>query len=356
MIFERLVGQPVGEVFARAAELQVRHVAELAVGGAARIGEKEGVGRARLRAADVDVETVRFGVVRGVAQVPLAHQGRQVTGRLQVLGDRGFRVRQVGDRDRRHEAAIAGRVQRRFPPDGHMQPRRAFAGHQARPGGRANRRRGIGVGEPHALPGEAVEVGASRARCSHSRPGPTSPDRRPARRRYSVPGEIPHRRLVAPSLPTRRERRGQGRRRRFSAAAQLVKRFWGDSAPNGNRRTWPHLSWGWLTHGPPARCSSVVIRDEAGRRPPAEYLSSPVRSQRLPQSTSRRRRFEPPCDGVRQVVLARSGRKAVMAERSDLRRMAKQRRFFAALRNDRVEGLATKPCHTHTTQRSQCLP
>ena len=105
---ERLVGQAVGEVLARLAPLQVRDVAELvAERPAAAIGVEEGLRGPPERAADVDVEPLRLGIVRRVAQVPLADQGGQVSGRSEDLGDRDLLERQVGDRGRRDELPVA---------------------------------------------------------------------------------------------------------------------------------------------------------------------------------------------------------------------------------------------------------
>src|SRR5438309_986605 len=71
---ESLVGEAIGEVLARLAEFQVRHVAEFrAVPTTAAVGPKERLRRAPLRSADIHVEAVCLGSMFGVAEVPLAN-------------------------------------------------------------------------------------------------------------------------------------------------------------------------------------------------------------------------------------------------------------------------------------------
>ena len=63
-----------------------------------------------MRAADVHVEALRFRIVAGVAEMPLADIAVQVAALLERFGQRYLRMRQVARRDRRDQAAVSGRV------------------------------------------------------------------------------------------------------------------------------------------------------------------------------------------------------------------------------------------------------
>ena len=93
------------------------------------------------------------------ADVPLAEIARGVARRRQDLRERHLRKRQV-ERVRRHPQRQPGRRARggglgdEFEPE----PRWGTAGQQGDAGGRADRGRGVGLGETRALPREPVKV------------------------------------------------------------------------------------------------------------------------------------------------------------------------------------------------------
>ena len=104
---ERLVCQPVGEILAWPAEVEVGHVTKLRaeLAGAPVWPEK------RLRcapecAADVHIEPVGLGVVLRAAEVPFADCGGEVAGRLKMFGQCRFGVRQVVARFRLKELPV----------------------------------------------------------------------------------------------------------------------------------------------------------------------------------------------------------------------------------------------------------
>ncbi len=148
-----LDGQPVAEILAFAAALpQPGHGVALA------LVRPEIRGRmAVMRSGDVEVETLMLGVIVPAAEVPLADAGRDIAGRLERLGDVHFVQGQILP-PRRHEQPMGGRVAFAGDPIGQMQSRGPLAGEDAGPRRRADRAGGVGVGEPHPLPGQAVDV------------------------------------------------------------------------------------------------------------------------------------------------------------------------------------------------------
>ncbi len=102
------------------------------------------------RGGEPVVETVVVGLrllaAEPAVEVPLAEINGLVAGAAQQLGDGGFLDRQVD---------VAVRRDPVVDPD----PARDAAGHEPGPGGRAHRRRGVGVGEAQPLGGEPVEIG-----------------------------------------------------------------------------------------------------------------------------------------------------------------------------------------------------
>ena len=107
-------------------------------------------------ARDVEVEALLVGPAGFGAEVPLADAGRGVACGFEGLGH----IRDVGRELQgpvRHAqfgegALVSG------DPVGDMQPRRVLSGHDACARGRTDRAGRIGVGEAHALRGEAVDV------------------------------------------------------------------------------------------------------------------------------------------------------------------------------------------------------
>ena len=89
------------------------------------------------------------------AQVPLAEASRDVAGRLERLGDgrllQGELVVDLGDAELRPRPPVAGDEVRHADAGG------VLARQDARPCRRADGAGGVGVGEPHALPGEPVD-------------------------------------------------------------------------------------------------------------------------------------------------------------------------------------------------------
>jgi hypothetical protein len=80
---KRLVGQAVGQILAFVAKFEVRHISELPAPSAwAAVRIEERSRSAPESAADVDIETMCLGIVCGVAEMPLAHVGREVAGIL----------------------------------------------------------------------------------------------------------------------------------------------------------------------------------------------------------------------------------------------------------------------------------
>jgi len=109
-----------------------------------------------MRAADVHVETVRFGRMVGVAEVPLADERGEIAGAAQLRRQRRLRGREVMARLRLEQAAARVLLERTLAPDRDPHPRRVTAGEQHRPRGRTDRHR-VGLGEAKALAGKGVD-------------------------------------------------------------------------------------------------------------------------------------------------------------------------------------------------------
>ena len=128
-----------------------------------------------VRAGDVQIEPVVFGIVGGAAEMPLADAGRwrsppTCSASATVTSSRGRNCVQSGTR-----RAMRRRVALARYPIGQMQPRRILAGHDAGARGRADGAGRIGVGKPHALRRPGGRCAASRNTCCRSnrrRPSP----------------------------------------------------------------------------------------------------------------------------------------------------------------------------------------
>ena len=155
---DRLIGEPVGQVFTRLPHSESRHISELS--GAAA-GSAEGVEirgrRPPVGAADVDLEPHRLRGMPRIPHMPLAHMEGPVTGRLQNLRYCLLTVGQVRFRECGQQGLVPCRSPGRLPPGGHMQPCRMFPGQDRCPGGGTDGHR-IGAREPHPLPCKPVKV------------------------------------------------------------------------------------------------------------------------------------------------------------------------------------------------------
>ena len=148
---DRLIRQPVGQVLPFGAVFEIFHAVRREVAFARA---------APLESADVDVEAVLVRPVGPAAEVPLADVPGLVAAALQRGGQGGLFQRQVVDVGRVDQAAAAGmEVPAPGDPVGHADVGGVLAGEDARPGRAADGAGGIGVGEPHAALGQAVEVG-----------------------------------------------------------------------------------------------------------------------------------------------------------------------------------------------------
>ena len=96
---DRFISETIGQVFARFAELEMRHVAKLGAEPArAAVGPPEGLRRTPVRAADVHVEAMGLGEVIRIAQMPLADERGEIARVLQMLRERRLRVRKIVQR------------------------------------------------------------------------------------------------------------------------------------------------------------------------------------------------------------------------------------------------------------------
>ena len=106
---DRFVGQPIGQILARLTELQMRHIAEFrSEPPGASVRPPERLRRAPVRAANVHIKAMRFGIMIGVAKVPFADQRREIAGLLQMLRQRRFGVWQTVKRIGLKQFAVLG--------------------------------------------------------------------------------------------------------------------------------------------------------------------------------------------------------------------------------------------------------
>lgn len=157
---EGLVGEPIGEIVAFFGEWQVRDVSHF-VSAAEGSGEGvvEGGGASPERPADVEIEAVVLWVIGSIAQMPLANVCGEVSGVVKDLGNGDFGLGQIGNRVRGKKRAIQDIVGGGLSPDGHVEFGGGLSGHDGGPGGGADGRSSVGVGEFHAAGDEAVDVG-----------------------------------------------------------------------------------------------------------------------------------------------------------------------------------------------------
>ena len=146
--FQGFVGQPIREI-----------VALLGAGQVHLVGQKiPARRRAAGSAGNVDVEALVLRVIRLSAEVPFADAGGDVAGRLQRFRDRDFFQRQLL-RVRGIQKFRGGRAAA-VQPDGEIQPGRILARMDTCPRRRTDAAGRIRVGEPHALPGQPIQVGS----------------------------------------------------------------------------------------------------------------------------------------------------------------------------------------------------
>ena len=144
--------QPVGQVLALGGVLQPRH-RSVPAPERGHVAER----RAGVIPRDVDVEPLLRRLESGPPEVPLADHPRGVPGALEPLGQRDLLERQ-GLAELRPVELLRGPVRPAREPVGQVEPGRVLAGHQGRAGGRADRARGIRLGEAPPPGGQPVEV------------------------------------------------------------------------------------------------------------------------------------------------------------------------------------------------------
>ena len=157
-VLEGLVGETVGEVLA------LGPVNEGLDAVRREVARRAGV----VTAGDVDVEALLLRPPRLVAEVPLADEARGIAGLLERLRQRPLLQRQEAPAPRADhlQPRLGGlaeqrgiRLRREMPGRrGDLEARGVLARHDARPGRRAQRVGGVGVGEQHTPSRQPLEV------------------------------------------------------------------------------------------------------------------------------------------------------------------------------------------------------